>query len=116
MVWYVGVATSARLNPTSVLCSMIWYVGVATSACRFSYSPEFLSWALQPPGYRSNWHVGVRVKGSGKLVAFISGIPSTLLVSLDGLVAFASLETRVMMMLVSASVQQDTQQCGVGSG
>jgi hypothetical protein len=25
--------------------------------------------------------VGVRVKGSGKLVAFISGIPSTLLVS-----------------------------------
>jgi glycylpeptide N-tetradecanoyltransferase len=49
--------------------------------CRFNYSPEFLAWALQPPGYRSDWHVGVRVKGRGKLVAFISGIPSTLLVS-----------------------------------
>lgn len=52
---------------------------------RFNYSPEFLAWALQPPGYRTDWHVGVRVKASGKLVAFISGIPSTLLVSLMGI-------------------------------
>lgn len=49
---------------------------------RFKYSPEFLNWALTPPGWNPEWYVGVRVKeedGSrGKLVGFISGIPSTL--------------------------------------
>jgi glycylpeptide N-tetradecanoyltransferase len=46
--------------------------------CRFNYSPAFLQWALQPPGYERDWHVGVRVKGSNKLVAFISGIPASI--------------------------------------
>ena len=35
--------------------------------------------ALKPPGWRKEWHLGVRVKkqdGLGKLVAFIAGIPS----------------------------------------
>jgi glycylpeptide N-tetradecanoyltransferase len=31
--------------------------------------------ALKPPGWKKDWHVGVRASGSGKLVAFISGIP-----------------------------------------
>ena len=62
-------------------CAVLWRAVLCYAMCRFNYSPEFLAWALQPPGYRSDWHVGVRVKGSGKLVAFISGIPSTLLVS-----------------------------------
>jgi len=35
---------------------------------RFQYSQEFLKWALQPPGYHVDWHLGVRVKGTGKLV------------------------------------------------
>ena len=38
-------------------------------------SPEFLHWALQPPGFRRDWHVGVRVAATGRLVAFISAIP-----------------------------------------
>lgn len=38
---------------------------------RFNYSPAFLQWALQPPGFRPEWHTGVRVKASRKLVAFI---------------------------------------------
>ncbi|KAI9891692.1 MAG: glycylpeptide N-tetradecanoyltransferase [Vezdaea aestivalis] len=42
---------------------------------RFNYSASFLSWALKPPGWRKDWHVGVRAKESKKLVAFISGIP-----------------------------------------
>jgi hypothetical protein len=25
---------------------------------RFQYSPEFLKWALQPPGYHVDWHLG----------------------------------------------------------
>ncbi|CAG8772513.1 18484_t:CDS:2, partial [Gigaspora rosea] len=32
--------------------------------------------ALQPPGYKQTWHVGVRVSTTKRLVAFISGIPA----------------------------------------
>lgn len=45
---------------------------------RFQYSQEFLKWALQPPGYHLDWHVGVRVAASKKLVAFITGVPAKL--------------------------------------
>ena len=43
---------------------------------RFNYSKEFLQLALRPPGYYRSWHIGVRVKASKKLVAFITGVPS----------------------------------------
>ncbi|CAG8609817.1 19461_t:CDS:2 [Dentiscutata erythropus] len=43
---------------------------------RFDYSGDFLKWALQPPGYKQTWHVGVRVSSTKRLVAFISGIPA----------------------------------------
>lgn len=33
---------------------------------RFDYSTDFLQWALKPPGYLRQWHLGVRVKGGGK--------------------------------------------------
>ena len=49
---------------------------------RFNYSPEFLRWALQPPGYRLDWLVGVRVAASQKLVGFITGVPAR--VKVDG--------------------------------
>lgn len=42
---------------------------------RFNYSASFFKWALKSPGWLPQWHVGVRVASSGKLVAFISGIP-----------------------------------------
>ncbi|ORX62820.1 N-myristoyl transferase [Hesseltinella vesiculosa] len=42
---------------------------------RFDYSFEFLRWALQPPGWRKDWLVGVRVTSTRRLVAFISAIP-----------------------------------------
>ncbi|KAF2894338.1 hypothetical protein ILUMI_11835 [Ignelater luminosus] len=45
---------------------------------RFDYQPDFLKWALQPPGWRRDWHCGVRVIKSGRLVGFISAIPATL--------------------------------------
>ncbi|GBF95994.1 glycylpeptide N-tetradecanoyltransferase-like [Raphidocelis subcapitata] len=53
------------------------YVEDDDAMFRFNYSREFLQWALQPPGFRRDWHVGVRVKASRKLVAFISAIPAT---------------------------------------
>lgn len=54
------------------------YVEDADSTFRFKYSTEFLNWALKPPGYVKEWHVGVRVKGSGRLIGFIAGIPTDL--------------------------------------
>lgn len=45
---------------------------------RFDYQTDFLKWALQPPGWRMDWHCGVRVVKSGRLVGFISAIPATL--------------------------------------
>ena len=43
---------------------------------RFDYSIPFLQWALTPPGYRQEWHVGVRTSSSGKLMGFITAIPA----------------------------------------
>lgn len=54
------------------------YVEDDDSMFRFDYQQEFLKWALQPPGWLREWHVGVRVEKSGRLVGFISAIPATL--------------------------------------
>lgn len=51
------------------------YVEDDDAMFRFDYQPELLKWALQPPGWRQDWHTGVRVVRSGLLVAFISAIP-----------------------------------------
>ena len=51
------------------------YVEDIESMFRFDYSASFLEWALKAPGWLKSWHVGVRVKETQKLVAFISGIP-----------------------------------------
>jgi glycylpeptide N-tetradecanoyltransferase len=64
------------------------YVEDDDAMFRFRYSKEFLHWyvhhwllmsalmsrALTAPGYLPEWHIGVRVVKTGKLVAFISGI------------------------------------------
>lgn len=54
------------------------YVEDEDAMFRFDYPPEFLKWALQPPGWTKDWHVGVRVSKSNRLVGFISAIPATL--------------------------------------
>ncbi|KAJ2781112.1 glycylpeptide N-tetradecanoyltransferase [Coemansia javaensis] len=51
------------------------YVEDRDSMFRFNYSADFLRWALMPPGFVRDWHVGVRESASGRLIAFISGIP-----------------------------------------
>lgn len=56
------------------------YVEDAEASFRFKYSVAFLSWALKPPGWKREWHIGVRTATSpegkkAKLVAFIAGIP-----------------------------------------
>ncbi|KAM9913608.1 hypothetical protein OXX69_001432 [Metschnikowia pulcherrima] len=60
------------------------YVEDQDATFRFKYSHEFFKWALKAPGWRQDWHVGVRVKGSGKLVAFIAAVPVTLQLNTSG--------------------------------
>ncbi|KAA3681170.1 glycylpeptide N-tetradecanoyltransferase [Paragonimus westermani] len=45
---------------------------------RFDYSKPFLKWALQAPGWHPDWHVGLRVDKSNKLIGFIGAIPCEL--------------------------------------
>ncbi|KXT08805.1 hypothetical protein AC579_8276 [Pseudocercospora musae] len=58
------------------------YVEDTDGSFRFNYSTQFLAWALKPPGWKKEWHVGVRTATKdgkkGKLVASIAGIPVTL--------------------------------------
>ena len=53
------------------------YVEDDDAQFRFDYSVEFLQWALTPPGYYVDWHVGVRTEKTGKLMGCITGIPGT---------------------------------------
>ena len=54
------------------------YVEDDEAMFRFNYSLSFLNWALKAPGWRKEWHVGVRATKSQRLVAFISGVPVSL--------------------------------------
>nr|POF15451.1 glycylpeptide n-tetradecanoyltransferase [Quercus suber] len=56
------------------------YVEDHDGSFRFNYSPQFLTWALKVPGWKAEWHIGVRARSTqegkkGKLVAFIAGVP-----------------------------------------
>ncbi|KAL2006972.1 hypothetical protein VTN00DRAFT_8410 [Thermoascus crustaceus] len=52
------------------------YVEDDNAMFRFNYSKSFLNWALKSPGWRKEWHVGVRASKSQKLVASICGVPT----------------------------------------
>uniref|UniRef100_A0A2P2I4Z4 Glycylpeptide N-tetradecanoyltransferase n=2 Tax=Hirondellea gigas TaxID=1518452 RepID=A0A2P2I4Z4_9CRUS len=54
------------------------YVEDDDNMFRFDYSREFLTWALQPPGWRKIWHVGVKVTKTQKLMGFISAVPANI--------------------------------------
>ena len=57
------------------------YVEDDEEAFRFRYSPDFLKWALTPPGHVKEWHVGIRTDNeASRLVGFITAVPATLLV------------------------------------
>jgi len=53
------------------------YVEDDDNMFRFNYSPEFLQWALKPPNWHKDWHCGLRVEKTNKLVGFISGVPAS---------------------------------------
>ncbi|EDK46057.1 glycylpeptide N-tetradecanoyltransferase [Lodderomyces elongisporus NRRL YB-4239] len=62
------------------------YVEDTDATFRFKYSHEFFKWALMPPNWQQDWHTGVRVKETGKLVAFIAATPVTIKLNKSGTV------------------------------
>ena len=52
-------------------------VSVHLSSCLFIYAQAYER-ALKPPGFVKDWHIGVRVATTKKLVAFIAGVPMNL--------------------------------------
>ncbi|KAK9760268.1 glycylpeptide N-tetradecanoyltransferase [Basidiobolus ranarum] len=73
----VDLEDSEQLREVYTLLSLN-YVEDDDATFRFDYIPEFISWALKPPGWKKAWHLGVRATTNNKLVAFISGIPADL--------------------------------------
>ncbi|KAJ3348000.1 glycylpeptide N-tetradecanoyltransferase, partial [Kappamyces sp. JEL0680] len=61
------------------------YVEADDASFRFDYTAEFLRWALQPPGWKKDWHLGIRVVKNKKMVAFISGVPAKMMVNKNAL-------------------------------
>jgi glycylpeptide N-tetradecanoyltransferase len=57
------------------------YVEDSHGEFRFDYSPEFIKWALNPPGFVPEWILGVRSTEKKTLFAFISGVPVHMTVS-----------------------------------
>ncbi|KAI2601943.1 peptide N-myristoyl transferase [Hypoxylon sp. NC1633] len=51
------------------------YVEDDEAMFRFNYSASILKWAMMPPGWKKEWHRGVRATQSRKLVGFIAAIP-----------------------------------------
>ena len=65
-----------RLHAPRLMIDVGTYLCATVCTGRFDYSIPFLRWALQPPEYKAEWHVGVRAEKSGKLVGFITAIPA----------------------------------------
>lgn len=75
----VDITDDVQLDEAYTLLNM-HYVEDGEQMFRFDYSRDFLRWALLPPGWRPQWHVGVRAKATRKLVAFITAVPATVVV------------------------------------
>lgn len=51
------------------------YVEDSGGNFRFDYPIPLIRWVLMPPNYKKDWHVAIRSKKDGKLLAFVSGTP-----------------------------------------
>ena len=67
----VGVCSSCWKPCITVYCIVI-------SCLAVMHVGECVCRALQPPGWTRDWHIGVRVVKSKKLIGFISGVPANI--------------------------------------
>ena len=65
-------------NECTEIYDLLYQNYVEDDGCtfRFDYSEDFLRWALTPPGYKKEFHLGVRSTKSGRLMALITAIPA----------------------------------------
>jgi glycylpeptide N-tetradecanoyltransferase len=70
----VNVSDEGQLRELYTLLSEN-YVEDDDNMFRFDYSAEFLRWAVNPPGFKPDWLVGLRRSKTNTLMAFIAGIP-----------------------------------------
>jgi hypothetical protein len=63
--------------------------------------------ALKPPGYYPEWHIGVRVSKTKKLVAFISGVPMSLRIREKSVIQYFYLSLLLISMLQLYSCDRD---------
>lgn len=76
----VDINIEEELNELYVLLSEN-YVEDTESLFRFDYPDKFLDWALKSPGWRKEWHIGIRKSDCKELVAFVSAIPISLTIN-----------------------------------
>ncbi|KAL4795259.1 acyl-CoA N-acyltransferase [Aspergillus venezuelensis] len=94
------------------------YVEADDGSFQFRYSIPFLVWALKPPGWKRDWHVGVRNTKTQTLVAFLAAIPGTVSVrgrhlqvaQIDFLCIHRDLRSR---RLAPALIQEVTRRCAL---
>jgi len=73
-MWYAISSSSLQVSELYTLLNEN-YVEDDDCTFRFDYSKPFLQWALTPPGFHPNWHVGVRNTKTGALWGCITAIP-----------------------------------------
>lgn len=67
------------------------YVEDPDELFRFHYQFDFLKWALRIPNAKSEWHMAIKRKDGGQMVAFIAASPVRLCVKEKYLHAFTNI-------------------------
>eukprot|EP01091_Cochliopodium_minus_P020187 TRINITY_DN8733_c0_g1_i1.p1 TRINITY_DN8733_c0_g1~~TRINITY_DN8733_c0_g1_i1.p1 ORF type:complete len:453 (-),score=129.79 TRINITY_DN8733_c0_g1_i1:75-1433(-) len=75
-VWFEPDLTNPEMLNEIYLLLTNNYVEDDDAMFRFDYSTDFLKWALMPPGWRKEWHLGIKYTKTNKFMAFISAIPA----------------------------------------
>jgi glycylpeptide N-tetradecanoyltransferase len=55
------------------------YAADPNNFLRLSYPIDTLRWALCPPNYKKEWHIGVRHSATGQLAGLITAVPSVMM-------------------------------------
>ncbi|KAF5889680.1 Glycylpeptide N-tetradecanoyltransferase 1, partial [Clarias magur] len=105
------------------LCTLLNenYTQEDDNTLRLHYAPEFLLWALCPPGWQPEWHCGVRVDSNKKLVGFVSAVPATvkiynidkMMVEVNFLCVHKKLRSKRMAPVLIREITRRVQQKGL---
>lgn len=88
---------------------------------RFHYSKAFLQWALQPPGWKADWHVVIRNTATGELIGFVAAVPGRIcmsglserIVHINFLCVHKKFRNLRLTPVLIGEITQRTQLCGI---